>query len=1525
MRRKVQWIACVYGWLLLAASTPAQETQPALRADDAQRTASRDSVGVEQLRIASQKAIQIVESSSAEYLKQRECFSCHHQAMSIMALMEARTRGLKVDMQNLERQVARTLEHLKRGQADYRQAKGQGGGVDTAGYALSALDAAKVPRNETTDAVTHYLLEIHSAKKHWSCSSNRPPTESSDISTTAVALRGLATYFNPSDIANSSAASDAGSASSVTPRTEQLERRLRDCDTWLARQSPADTEERVFRIFIAQQRARLDGRVARSDEGLEQERALVKQLCQELLSTQNADGGWAQLPAANDAPSDAYATSTALVALATAEHKLDDVAYQRGLRYLLSTQKPDGSWHVPTRSKPIQKYFESGFPHGVDQFLSMQATCWAIMAMAKPLPIASATAQPALPWLNEVTPVVATVTQEARPEPTAEQLDFFEREIRPLLVENCISCHGPDDQSGDLRVDSLASLLKGGESGPAVIPHAVDRSLMIKAVRRQDELKMPPDAPLSSVNVSRLERWIEMGAPWPKNLDAADIDKRRAAVRSHWAFQPPVRAELPTVKSSAWPRGVLDQFVLANLEKRELTSNSAASRRDLLRRLSYDLTGLPPSIEEVERFESDERPDATDRVIDRLLASPKFGQHWARHWLDVARYSDTKGYVYAREERFFVHAPLYRDWVVKALADDMPYDQFVRLQVAADTVAPDDAQAQAAMGFLTIGRRFLGVTHDIIDDRIDVVSRGLLGLTVGCARCHDHKFDPIPTADYYALYGVFQNSIERRVRIPDGRSADDMRAFDDEYIKRQQKYQEQLAAEKKIVNERILARVADYLKAQLELEKYPAEGFDVLIQKDDLVPAQLRRIQAYLVDAQVHDEPIFAAWRRFQQLPPDQFAAGAIGVSRELQQLPPSRVNALVARQFRNPPASMQQVAELYGQLLSRLDLAVCENETDRRALSELKQLMQADNSPFRMPDEDIVSTEQYYETRVCEALWKLQGEVDRWINQNATAPAFATVLVDRSAIREPHIFRRGNPRLIAERVPRQFLSALCEPAGKPSDAQPAPSGAFASTSSQSSAVGKTADRLPLRPFQSGSGRRELAEAIADPRNPLTARVWVNRLWQHLFGQGLVSTPSDFGLRAAPPSHPELLDRLALELVDHAYSTKHIVRQIVSSNTYQQSSKIENTQAEKLFARARELDPDNRWLWRGNARRVTFEQQRDAWLAVSGQLDQAFGGRARQLFGEGLNPRRTLYGLVDRQFLSGVLRSFDFANPDLHIPQRSETTVPQQALFELNHEFTASVARSIASVVARTHEGSSDEQKAAAMFRQVLGRQPTEQELADTVAFVRQPADLIPQQRAEVRDWKYGFGKFNAATNAIEGFTELPHFTGTAWQGGPKWPDDKLGWVQLTATGGHAGNDLEHAAVRRWTAPSDGIVLVQSQFIHNVAAGDGVRAMVLHGSAAHGHKLIKSQVVHNAQVKLDLEPISVQVGDTLDFVVDFNANLNSDQFLWSPTIKIQEKTWIAERDFAGKQPPYLDPWQQLAQVLLLSNELIFVE
>ncbi len=1060
----------------------------------------------------------------------------------------------------------------------------------------------------------------------------------------------------------------------------------------------------------------------------------------------------------------------------------------------------------------------------------------------------------------------------------ADDAEAFETWVRPLLVENCRKCHGPEKQKGGLRVDSRKSLIEGGENGPAIEPGRPERSLLIQAVRRRGELKMPPNRKLRDDQIAALERWIASGAHWPAGDKVAD--RPDEAQRRHWAFQTVRDPAPPSVRREAWCRNPIDAFILARLEAAGLEPSPPADRRTLLRRLTYDLTGLPPTPEDVAAFLDDPDPDAYVKRVDRLLASPHFGEHWGRHWLDVARYSDTKGYVYAREERFFVHAPAYRDWVVKAMNDDLPYNLFLLQQIAADRAVTDDPRALAALGFLTIGRRFLGVTHDIIDDRIDVVTRGTMGLTVACARCHDHKFDPIPTRDYYSLHGVFLNGTERLVPLvpPESRS----KAFRDEFEKRQKALREGMAASRAEASGRVRARLADYLMAQRQLASFPQEGFDIVIGKDDLNPAFVRRWAAYLEASARSDDPIFRPWRRFASLGDEEFSARAPAVTSELRESGPPALNPAVARAFATAPASLQEVAARYSRLFTEADR---DRETDENR--PLRQVIHGPGSPCEIPDEPIVTTEWYFDSDTVNHLWKLQGDFDRWLIQAPDAPPFALAVLDRAEIREPRVLRRGNPANPGDPVSRHFLSAIAGP--------------------------------NPRPFAIGSGRLELAQAIIDPANPLTARVWINRVWMHHFGAGLVRTPSDFGLRAEPPSHPKLLDWLASRLVDEGWSTKAIHRMILLSSVYQQSSTPPDDPPRR--ERVQRIDPGNRLLWRMNPHRLTFEETRDSMLSASGELETRIGGRASDLFpGGAANLRRTLYGLVDRQFLPTVLRVFDFANPDLHIPARVETTDPQQALFALNHPFVAARARRLAARVARLEP----DEAVRRLYLVAYQREPTDSQRRAAVAFLASAeAEPRPSPSPESLAWSYGFGAIDPETGRLSGFHRLPHFDGSAWGGGPQWPDPVLGWVRLTADGGHPGNDPNHAAVRRWTAPRKSTVTIRSTAIHDVAAGDGIRCWIL--SSRQG--VLKSLVLHNARANLDLDRLDVEPGETIDFVVDIRNNLNSDQFLWAPTIRGSrpETSWEARRDFVGPPTPTLSPIEQLAQVLLMTNEFLFVD
>ncbi|HTU27162.1 MAG TPA: DUF1549 domain-containing protein, partial [Pirellulales bacterium] len=497
-----------------------------------------------------------------------------------------------------------------------------------------------------------------------------------------------------------------------------------------------------------------------------------------------------------------------------------------------------------------------------------------------------------------------------------DDLRFFETEVRPLLIEHCQRCHGAKKQEAGLRLDSRQGALTGGDQGPAIVPGKPDDSLMIAAVRHTGELEMPPDDKLSEKQVAALVEWVRLGAPWP--AEATDEEDRAAAWRLHWAFQPVSAPALPVVEDASWERTPIDRFVLARLEAAGLAPSSPADRRTLIRRVTYDLTGLPPTPEEVEAFVADPAPDAYDRLVERLLASPQYGEQWGRHWLDIARYADSKGYVYAWEERFWVHASAYRDWVVAALNRDLPFDRFLLLQMAADQAAPDDREAAAAMGFLTLGRRFLGVQRDTIDDRIDVVTRGTMGLTVACARCHDHKYDPIPTTDYYSLYGMFANSTERLTPVAEPAVRDEAyAAFERELQTRQQKLDDTTLAKRREAADRVRGRVTDYLVAQTELTKYPEEGFNQILAPTDMIPMFVRRWETWLaLDARLHD-PVFLPWRKFAALTADEFAARSAALVGELGT---PDVNPRVQAALNPPPASMREVAERYGKLLAEVD-----------------------------------------------------------------------------------------------------------------------------------------------------------------------------------------------------------------------------------------------------------------------------------------------------------------------------------------------------------------------------------------------------------------------------------------------------------------------------------------------------------------------------------------------------------------------------------------------------------------------------
>lgn len=1131
-----------------------------------------------------------------------------------------------------------------------------------------------------------------------------------------------------------------------------------------------------------------------------------------------------------------------------------------------------------------------------------------------------------------------------------EEIDFFERHVRPIFVAHCQECHGAETQWGSLRVDSRAALLHGGDHGPAIVPGKADDSRLVGAIRRQGDFQMPPEEPLRADQIEAIEQWIDRGAAWPEV--PSQNNSRANLLRSHWAFQPITRPAIPDVTEPLWVRNPIDAFVLARLEQVSLSPAPEADRRTLIRRLFFDLTGMPPTAQEVEALVADPAPGAEARVVERLLASPEYAQHWGRLWLDVARYSDTKGYVYGREEKSFIHAHVYRDWVINAFARDLPYDQFIRLQLAADQLTEPGSPDRAALGYLTLGRRFLGVSHDIIDDRIDVVSRGMMGLTVGCARCHDHKYDPISTAEYYSLYGVFLNSAEQLERIAEPVQAVDFeRAWNEELVKRQRAFAVALQEARSVAAERMRGRIDDYFFAQTELEKYPQEGFDQILSANDLIPNLVRRLQAYLVRAHERGDRRFVVWHAYASIPPEQFSAQAARVWESLRQLPDARIHPHVASLFATaPPATFADVATAYGNLFADVqrragqqstaaakeDNAAGAFATERVFLDpadeELRNVLYGSESPCMIPDELMYTIEGLFDSDTCNKLWNLQNEIDRWILQPESTDRFVISLRDRDQEYCSQIFRRGNPAMRGAVVPRQMLAA----------------------------ASPHADDDAARALGVGSGRLPLADQIARPTNPLTARVWVNRIWKQHFGEGLVRTPSDFGLRAEEPSHPELLDWLASYLIDSGWSTKALHRLIVQSATYRQSGR--GSHAAEVRQQGDATDPENRRLWYKRPHRLSFEALRDSMLAVSGELDRQYGGRSEALFpADGEPPRRTLFTALDRQFVPSVLRMFDYANPDLHAPQRSETTVPQQSLFQLNHPFVARRAQHLVAELRKEYQASSRGDRVAAeavaaeeVFRRILQRSPTAEEREAIVAFVELPtADPSTAIRPGAAAWSYGYGGLEITPSGdedadggvatqviIKSWRPIPHFTGSAWQGGSALPDGDLGWVQLTAAGGHPGNDLQHASIRRWTAPRDMMIEIQSRAEHEHEVGDGVRCSIVH-SACDEHsglqKTLISARVHNRRWEWKHEGIPVKAGETLDFVVDIFEVLNTDQYLWQVLIRQrdgdpnaarssdQTGQWDSQQDFVGPQAQRLDRLEQLAQVLLISNEAIFID
>jgi hypothetical protein len=745
--------------------------------------------------------------------------------------------------------------------------------------------------------------------------------------------------------------------------------------------------------------------------------------------------------------------------------------------------------------------------------------------------------------------LVHAAPKASDPRPTKEGLDFFEKKIRPVLVHNCYECHSGDPKKAkaNLLLDTHDGLRKGGDSGAVIAPGHPDNSLLIEAIRYEG-LEMPPKGKLPDEVIEDFVQWVEMGAPDPRIGKAAKprnkIDFGEA--RKFWAFQHPKASPAPSIAERSWSAGDVDRFIRAAQETKRLQPVPASDRVTLIRRVTFDLTGLPPTLDEIDAFIKDSSAEAFTTLVDRLLASPRFGERWARHWLDVVRYAESTG---KERDVPFRYAWRYRNYVIDSFNADKPYDRFIIEQLAGDLLptknSADHDNLLIATGFLALGPKSVNTKNaeqfefDVIDDQIDVTSRALLGITVACARCHDHKFDPIPTTDYYAMAGIF-NSTKTFAGVAPGKKS---------------------ALDKHLLT---LASTKD---------------------RFDVSPESIR-------EAKTHQDEIATVKSEIDHL---------------RQQLKQAN---------KKSPAPKKKKG----------------------------------NQRYRPP---VSAPPKIDQKQVRDQIKKLEDHLDELEALPTPPNHLAMGVQDAKSPSNSQVLIRGELKDKGPEVPRGMLTVL-----------------------------KTSQSSKVKPLQ--SGRLDLAYWIASKDNPLTARVMVNRIWEHLFGQGLVDTVDNFGALGNEPSHPELLDTLAVQFMSQKWSVKKLIRSIVLSRTYQLSSQHN--------AANYEIDPANRYLWRMERRRLDAEEIRDAMLVAGGRIDlerpvgslvlglgngRVGGGKALQEIRKPSNVR-SVYLPVLRGTVPEMLQAFDAADPSLIVGKRDVTTVPTQALFLMNNSFVVTQAEAMA-------------------------------------------------------------------------------------------------------------------------------------------------------------------------------------------------------------------------------------------------------
>ena len=911
--------------------------------------------------------------------------------------------------------------------------------------------------------------------------------------------------------------------------------------------------------------------------------------------------------------------------------------------------------------------------------------------------------------------------------------DFFETKIRPVLANNCFGCH-TNSALGGLRLDSFEAAIKGGEHGPALVPGNPEKSSLIARVKDSNQdLRMPKGGKLKPAEIANLEAWIKSGAVWPKSAQVAAATKDGKYVisperRNFWSFQPLKPVMPPPVQDPKWSKTDIDRFVLARLEQEGLKPVRPASRHDLIRRATLDLIGLPPMPEEIAAFEKDASPGAFAKVVDRLLVSPQYGERWGRNWLDVARFGEDdyrslnpnpRGY------RPYPNAFVYRDWVIQAFNDDLPYDQFVKAQIAGDLMDPKVRYKMLpATGFLGLGPWYYDngsneITRaDERHDRVDATTRGLLGLTVACARCHDHKYDPIPQSDYYALGGVFFNTVYEEYPRAPKKVVDEFTKLEEDLDKKEKVMDEMRKGLSNELSHSLALQTSNYLQGVWEITGRQKKEIDQVVGARRLDYELLNRWMKYMAkptEKYKNKQAWQAMIKKGGGAQPeakklaDQFQEEVIAVmlnrneiDSENRVIEDKDIEGTKPKKRTDKPSNFVSNRDFNpGSWLRLRSLPDDQNsfwtEIFQRELKDSDDPNAMPDMGTRMGNPGVLLFRDWgLESRLgadAQARVKsIQADIDAAKKKTEPFYPFIHGVKDSNKPVNIPLALRGNPETLGAEVPRHFLSVF-------SPKEPTP-------------------------LDQGSGRMQLAELIL--KQPIAMRVMVNRVWKGHFGTGIVDTPSNFGFGGERPTNPELLEFLAASFVKNGMSVKKLHRDIMLSSVYQLSTELDKAAFDK--------DSGNRLYWRANQKRMDAEQVRDSVLAVAGNLDKTQGGPSQDLAPTFL--RRTVYGKVSRYKLDSYLQLFDFPSPSITAEKRFTTTVPLQRLFLMNSDFVQVEAEELARRVAPEPDNRARIRK---IYLLAYGREPKAEEVQLGLEYLRaEPLREYEENKNKPTDKKDG-------------------------------------------------------------------------------------------------------------------------------------------------------------------------------------------